>query len=185
MKYLPALFCMLILSSCWKFNNGYSPNPLPPQPKVWGSKPVYASKTFAEKIAFGASKQPVKQAGNIYAWSHYIFQVDVGSGIHVIDNSVPSKAERVGFITINGCEQISIKGNFLYTNSYADLVTIDLSDVKNIREVNRQTNIFPENLYSYPFAMPEESGYYTCPQYYDSVVVDWVKDSVYATCFKN
>ena len=186
MKCLPFLLLAILLSSCWKFNNGYTSQPIiVPVEKVWGSKPVYAAKLLAEKIKYLSAKQTVLRAGNIYAYSHYVFQVDVGSGIHVIDNSIPSKAERIGFIIINGCEQISIRGNYLYTNSYADLVTIDLSDIKNIREVRRLSNVFPENMYAYPFAMPDEIGPYTCPQYSDSVVVGWVRDSIYAACYKN
>lgn len=185
MKYLLLFFCTVLLCSCWKFNNGYNSRPQPPQQKVWGSKPVYAAKTFAEKIDYTPHNHSVLQAGNIYAFGHYIFQVDVGRGIHVIDNNVPAQAERIGFITVNGCGQISIKGSYLYTNSFADLVTIDIADPANVHEVGRVPNAFPEMMYDYPLVQPEESGYYTCPNQYDSVVVGWVKDSIYMSCFKN
>src|SRR5207253_1944522 len=127
--------------------------------------------------------QPVVQAGNIYAFGHYIFQVDVGRGIHVIENTNPAQADRIGFITVNGCTQLSIKGKYLYTNSMADLVTLDISNPAHVHEVNRVLSAFPEFQYYYPLAQPEETGYYTCPRY-DSVVVGWVKDSIYASCFK-
>lgn len=188
MKYGLLLFAVLVLCACRWRNSGYGFTeggpPLLQAQKVWGSKPVYAAVNTAKQISYSAQKQPVTQAGNIYAFGNYIFQVDVGRGIHVIDNTVPAQAERIGFITVNGCAQLSIKGSYLYTNSIADLVTLDISDPAHVHEVSRVAGAFPEFQYNYPLVQPEETGYYTCP-IYDSVVVGWVKDSIYASCYKN
>jgi hypothetical protein len=184
MKYMLLCAAVLLLSSCyWTHPRQGTPDPLLQAQKVWGSKPVYAARDVAKEIGYSAHKQPIVQAGNIYAKDHFIFQVDVGRGIHVIDNTVPAQAERIGFITVNGCAQLSIKGNYLYTNSMADLVTLDISDPAQVREVSRVPGAFPEFQYNYPLVQPDESGYYSCP-IYDSVVVGWVKDSIYASCFK-
>ena len=181
MKNLLFIIWILLLSSCWKFNTNYRS-----RPKVWGNKPVYAAVDSAKKILYDPVMHPLLNAGNIYAFKNAIFQVDVGRGIHVIDNSVPSDAHRVGFITINGCQQISIQGSYLYTNSYSDLVTIDISDPENMKIVSRLPNTFPELAYNYPLIEPKESGYYECNAYRtDSVVVGWVKDSIPEGCYKN
>ncbi len=178
MKYFILLFTAVLLFSCWKYNR--DPYPALQQQKVWGNKPVYAAASEAKIILYDPQKHPILRPGNIYAFGNYIFQADVGSGIHVIDNSQPAHAERIGFITLKGCEQISIKGNYLYSNSYADLVAIDISNPANMKLVSRSPNAFPEFGYNYPFAEPDESGYYTCPDpNTDSVVVGWVKDSIY------
>jgi hypothetical protein len=175
------LLFVMVFSSCWNWDpNGYYA-PTAPMQKVWGSRPVYAAKREAKVIQYTAGKQPLLQAGNIYAFGSYIFQVDVGSGIHVIDNTDPAAAERIGFITVHGCTQLSIRGHYLYTNSLDDLVTIDISNPAQLREVNRAEGAFPEMAYSYPLVQPAEKGYFACPRY-DSVVIGWVKDSVYATC---
>jgi hypothetical protein len=180
MKY--ALSCLFALSliSCWKLKSSYQGY----GPKVWGSKPVYAAEGDAKKIIYDSRKHSIIAPGNIYAIGNFIFQVDMGRGIHVTDNRVPANATRIGFITVNGCSQVSVKGSYLYTNSYGDLVTIDISDISHIKVVSRLANTFPELEYDYPLAQPEESGYYTCPQP-GSVVVGWVKDSVYTNCYKN
>lgn len=184
MKYVLFSAIVLLLYSCyWTHPYEGAVDPAMPTGKVWGSKPVYAAIDVAKEIGYTAQKQPVMQAGNIYAFSHYIFQVDVGRGIHVIDNTDPAQADRIGFITVNGCEQISIKGHYLYTNSMADLVTLDISNPAQVHEVSRVPYAFPEFQYSYPLVQPEDTGYYTCPRY-DSVVVSWVKDSIYASCYK-
>jgi hypothetical protein len=181
MKYLLSILCILLLSSCWKINPNHRYFR-----KVWGNKPVYAAIESAKKILYDPVMHPLMNTGNIYAFKDYIFQVDVGRGIHVIDNSIPSKAHRIGFITINGCEQISIQGSYLYTNSYSDLVTINISDPQNMKIVSRLPNTFPDMAFNYPLIEPEESGYYKCNAYQtDSVVVGWVKDSIPEGCYKN
>ena len=182
MKIVTLTFCVLFLCSCWKPYR--TPPESFPQQKVWGSKPIYSAISAAKNVEYHTGKQPIKTAGNIYAYQNFIFQVDVGRGIHVIDNSVPASAERIGFIVVNGCAQISIRGAYLYTNSYSDLVTIDLSNTSNLRETGRVQNAFPDFNYNYPLSAPEEAGYYECPRY-DSVVVGWTKDSIFSTCFKN
>lgn len=183
MKYAFLLLVIPLLSSCWTRGTGdYIGGP--PERKVWGNKPVYATEGVAKSIQYIAQPGSLSQAGNIYAFGKYIFQIDVGRGIHVIDNSEPAKAARIGFITVYGCSQISIKGSYLYTNSLDDLVTLDISDPIHLKEVNRVKSAFPEFRFNYPLVQPEEKGYYLCPRM-DSVVVGWVKDSIYTGCYKN
>ncbi len=181
MKLIAGIFLSLFFVSCWKKNSHSYIEPK--SVKVWGSRPLYSALPQASTIFYTQKKRPVVSAGNIYAKGNFIYQVDIGRGIHVVDNTVASQAERIGFITVNGCAQLSMKGNYIYTNSYADLVTIDVSDTASIKEVNRIANAFPEFKYTYPMAQPSESGYYECP-HYDSVVIGWVKDSVYQSCYK-
>lgn len=122
--------------------------------------------------------------GNIYAYQHYIFQIDPGMGIHVIDNTIPSAAARIGFIQVKGCSQISIKDDKLYTNSYDDLVVLDFSNLAGVQEYSRLKGVFTEYRYGSPIASPPASGYYECPAY-GSFVTGWTKDSVYKNCHKN
>ncbi len=183
MKYTILLLCAILLYACWKpYRTDYAMEQA--QQKVWGSKPIYTAESVAKKISYLPQKHPLIQAGNIYAFGNYIFQVDVGRGIHVINNSNPSTADRIGFITITGCQQISIKGKYLYTNSFADLVTLDISDPSNMLEVSRVIFAFPELAGTYPLVQPTDTGYYICPRM-DSIVVGWVKDSIYTSCYKN
>ena len=161
-----------------------SPDPGYSLTKVWGSKPIYSATSSAKEIHYIDSAEAVISAGNIYTIGNYIFQIDIGRGVHVIDNTIPKSAKRVGFITLNGCSQISVKGTSLYSNSYEDLVVIDLKDITNVHEIGRVKNAFPEFRYYYPYSTPSETGYYECPVY-DSVVVGWKKDSIYSSCYKN
>ena len=176
MKCIPLLSLSFLFASCFDPVNNYYPVSTQ---KVLGNKPVYGEYSEAIKISYEPEKHPILYPGNIYAFQNFVFQVDVGHGIHVIDNSQPSGADRIGFIRINGCQQISVKGTYLYTNSYKDLVTLDISIPAHLRVVSRIPNAFPD--FS---AEPEESGYFECPNA-DSVVVGWVQDSVTMNCYKN
>src|SRR5262245_11564917 len=100
-KNLLLLFGITIFHlSCWKYpNNNVDPNNgsggytyVPPS-KVIGYKPVYGTETAAKAISYTPTPRPVTAAGNIYAFRNYIFQVQPGYGIHVIDNSIPSDAK--------------------------------------------------------------------------------------------
>src|SRR5690349_6883247 len=97
------------LTSCWKYKYKDTGDTVFTGKKVWGYKPVYATESAAKTISYLPSPQPVVSYGNIYAFRNYIFQIDPGFGIHVFDNSTPSTAHKIGFITVKGCSQISIK----------------------------------------------------------------------------
>lgn len=168
----------LLLVSCWGYRNNY-----PAQSKVWGYKPIYGVDSSAKKISYSPAPQQVISQGNIYAFQNYIFQLDPGLGIHVIDNSIPSSAHRIGFITVRGCSQISIKSNKLYTNSYDDLVVLDVSDFNNVHELSRLAGVFVEYRGYSPISQPPGNGYYECPDY-NKLIVGWTQDSVYTYCHK-
>lgn len=90
---------------------------------------------------------PVLESGKIYAYKNYIFVNDKNKGIHVIDNTDSSNPQKISFTEIPGNVDISIKDDFLFADSLTDLVVLDISDMKNIKEVNRlqdvlQTNVF-------------------------------------------
>ncbi len=184
MRIVGFFLLLTALSSCWKLRDNPRNRVPDPFKMVWGNKPIYGIDTAAKRITYSGVPQPVLVGGNIYVKGNYIFQAEIGKGLHIIDNSIPSAARRIGFITINGCSQISIKGNNLYSNSYDDLVVIDISAINNVREIGRVKGAFPQGRQNYYYIQPIESGYYECPRY-DSLVIGWRKDSVKNQCFKN
>lgn len=75
-------------------------NLLPKVPKeAEGYKPVYADPATVEEVKYEAAK-PVADAGKIYYKGGYIFQIDLGTGIHIVDAANPSKPGR-GWFYIN------------------------------------------------------------------------------------
>ena len=89
---------------------------------------------------------PVKESGKIYAFENYIFVNDKYKGVHVIDNSDPANPQKVSFIKIAGNVDISVKDNYLYADSIADLMVFDISDIENIQIVNRLEDVLRDNI---------------------------------------
>ncbi|CAN5827468.1 hypothetical protein BH11BAC4_BH11BAC4_20880 [soil metagenome] len=183
MRLLLVLSISLTLSSCWTKVRP-NPNPVYGNERVWGNEPIYDAVNDAKQVSYIDSARPVINPGNIYAKGNFIYQLEIGKGIHVIDNTVPAQAHRIGFITVNGSSQISIKSNYLYTNSYDDMLVIDISGGNIIQITKRLVGALPEGRYYYYLSQPTETGYYTCPNT-DSVVIGWRKDSIRAGCYKN
>lgn len=88
----------------------------------------------------------LSKPGKIYYWNKYLFINENNKGIHVIDDSDPSNPVFKTFINIPGNVDMSIKDGILYTDSYIDLVAIDISDMASIKEVKRLDSIFPYTL---------------------------------------
>ena len=149
--------------------------------KVLGYKPIYSNDASLKKVV-SDTVRAVKNAGKIYAYQNYLLQCEVGEGIHVIDNSNPATAKRIAFIKILGCNEISIKSNYLYTNSFKDLVTINISNINQPVETQRIANAF--NVTGY-LPEPPEKGYYECVDLTKGIVIGWSKDSVMYGCIKN
>lgn len=116
------------------------------------------------------SATELKNPGKIYFKSGFMFINERYKGIHVIDNTNPSSPQNVAFINIPGSVDIAIKGSILYSDSYTDLVAIDISDVfnNNITVTERLENVFSYPVYGYDPEFPvaqvdEEQG----------VVIEW------------
>jgi hypothetical protein len=133
----------------------------------------------------------MKNPGKIYALGSYLFQNDIGYGIHVIDNSVPAQARPVGFIKVNGSSEISITGNYMYVNSFSTLVVLDVSNWQQVQVVKRIPDAFQQGLsgggHSYYFIPPpEHKVYFDCSLsgYRPGMLQSgWVRDSVYNNCY--
>ncbi len=175
---------LVCLSSCFGI---YSrPDPvIYIEQKRWAWKPIYSLDTSYRMISY-TDARPVEHAGKIYVKDNLIYQCEVGSGIHITDDTNPASAKRIGFIKVPGCEEISIKGNILYTNNYYDLISIDLSSPTHPQITSRTKDaFFSGSGQPHTWEQPADTGYYQCPNIYsDSVIVKWVKDSVVAYCIK-
>jgi hypothetical protein len=115
--------------------------------------PEYMTYADMRKPIKSESPVAVTKGGKIYIKDHYLFINEKYKGIHVFDNIDPSKPVNLAFYNIPGNVDLAVRGNYLYADSYVDLVVIDLSDIRNPKEVNRLQNIFP-------YTIPEVEGNY-------------------------
>ncbi len=163
--------------------------PLPPPVKVLGYVPIYSNDPALYGIT-ADTPRAMKNPGKIYVKDNLIFQNDRGFGIHVFDKTIPSSPKNIGFINLKGNLEISIKGNYLYANSYADLVVVDITNWREVKEVQRIKNAFRQGNNAYtqnPYLFippPEKNVYYQCIDINKGIQVDWKQDSMYNnTCY--
>ena len=95
--------------------------------------PVYGSKAAALAAINGNAGKKIDSVGKIYISGSRIFISEPDKGIHVIDNSNPSSPRQIAFLSIPGNQDIAIKGNTLYVDMYADLLAIDISDLRQVK----------------------------------------------------
>ncbi|MCO6357239.1 hypothetical protein [Roseivirga pacifica] len=135
-----------------------------------GFKPIYANDVSLEVEL--TTPKAMENPGQIYTIGDLLLIVENLEGIHIIDNEDPSAPEKVGFLTVKGCQQLSIKDGVLYTNQYTSLVAIDISDQRNIHMISRDNDVLSSNLFSNQ-APPVEGYYFECPDEEKGTVVGW------------
>ncbi|MEO6916782.1 MAG: hypothetical protein ABI151_15075 [Chitinophagaceae bacterium] len=144
-----------------------------------GYAPVYLAQDGVKKISIGSPRQTASP-GKIYAFRNFIFQNDLNTGIHIIDNSNPSQPVKVGFINIPLSTEVAVKGDFLYSNNYDDLVVFDISKPSEPRLLNRVKNVFPPANQTYP---PFNNIIFECADSKKGVVIRWeLKELTNANC---
>lgn len=127
-------------------------------------QPVYSSFTEIRASAGMKSAQPLTSPGKIYLKDKNLFVNETGKGIHLFDNSSAASPRALGFLNIPGNYDLAILGNILYADSYVDLVLFDISDLTNIKEVNRLEGFFKNY---------NSMGFYADPV--KGVVTSWEK----------
>jgi len=138
---------------------------------VEGYKPVYISKTNAYKVK-AENPTTFSYPGKMFLYQNYIYVTDLGYGVHIIDNSNPSKPKKVAFISIPGVVDAAVKNGVLYADNFTDLVAFDVSDVSNIQYKNRVKDLYPLENQLYPnFA----TGYFECADTTKGYVLRWEK----------
>ena len=80
--------------------------------------------------------------GKIYIYEDYLFINEPQKGIHILDNSNPASPVNLNFINIPGNVDLAINSGILYADSYVDLLSFDISNVRSIKMVDREEDVF-------------------------------------------
>ncbi len=107
-------------------------------------EPVYQTTEEIRAAVAQVEPVPFSAIGKIYVRGTWLFVNQPGKGIHVIDNRSPAHPVLHSFINVPGSYELAVKGNTLYTDSFIDLVLLDISDMNNIHEAGRMEGIFTE-----------------------------------------
>jgi hypothetical protein len=178
------LLTPLFLISCWDFTR----RPVEPVIQEEAYVPVYGFDTALRSVKNLVS-QPTVKAGKVYVFGKYLFQVEENAGIHIIDYSDKAKPVKLTFIKSMGCAEVAVKNGLLITNNMNDLVSVNITNLQDVKEVSRIKNAFKNYYYDwYTNNRPPEKGkYYVCPAYNKGDVISWKleKKVSNAYCYNN
>jgi hypothetical protein len=154
----------------------------PPGPSYDGTayRPMYVTKEEARTIRSVAAR-PLKNPGKIYRLGSFLFINDMGTGVHIIDNTDQRQPRNLAFVAIPGNYDIAVKGTWLYADNATDLVVLDISNPAEVRLAKRIEKAIPENAYP-----PFMNTYFECVDAGKGVVVGWEKVPMNArpNCFR-
>jgi len=120
-----------------------------------------------------------KKTGKIYVYNDYLFINEPNEGIHIYNNSNPNAPVNVGFLQIPGNVDLAIYNNILYADNFIDLLAFDISNMNNIKQVKRVTDVFQK-----AFSVGSEKYLYI---YKDTLVKKetYRKELMYADSYNN
>ncbi len=127
------------------------------------SNPVYKSRSAVLASINGDANTAIQQAGKLYIKDNFIYVNEVNKGIHIINNSNPSKPVQVAFLSIPGNLDIAIKGNILYADMYDELLALDITDPHHAILTNSIKNFFTDRAFIGNYIANDSN----------QVVVDW------------
>jgi hypothetical protein len=133
----------------------------------WGKRPVYISQAALRDIR-NLPPRSIVESGPIFLRDTLFFMLERKQGIHVFSLQGTQDKNRLTFFSIPGADDFSIAGSRLYAAAWTDLVTIDISDLYQIKEVNRQSGVFQPILFPLFYRGPFE-----CVDETKGVVLRW------------
>lgn len=149
----------LLLNSCEKEPfEGYS---------GIGKRPVYMPVAALDSI-FNLPPQPVVQSGTIFLQDSLFFMLEPKKGIHVFNIKDSANTKALTFLKIPAITDFVISDNRLYADSWKDLVVIDISNLFQIKVLDRQADVFSPILYP-----PLYNGIFECVDPSKGAVIDW------------
>ena len=109
--------------------------------------PIYLSYSELRSPLVIDHSKTLNKSGKIYLYKDYLFVNEPNQGIHVFNNVDNTNPISLGFITIPGNIDISIKDDILYADSFIDLLAIDISNINDVKITKRIKNAFRYNAY--------------------------------------
>lgn len=73
----------------------------------------------------------LSEPGKIYVYKNYLFIVERGVGVHILNNSNPASPQNLAFLSVQGCVDLAVLNNTLYVDSYYDLLSFNIDDPAN------------------------------------------------------
>ena len=150
---------MLLLGSCNKEERDFYDG--------LGKKPVYVPLSELRDIR-NELPRPITLSGTIFLQDSLLFILEQRQGIHVFSIKDSLNTVNLTFFKIPAITDFVISGSTLYADSWKDLVVIDISNLRQIRETERITDVLSPTLYPLLY-----NGFFECVDESKGAVIDW------------
>lgn len=134
-----------------------------------GLKPIYSENENFEEVS-SVSPGQITKGSKIYIKDDFVYIVESGLGVHVIDNSNPNTPSDIRFLKIGGISDIAIKNNMMYANQRKDILAINIQDIMEINVSKRIEDVYDLDIDQFPLAY---NGYFDCVDNTKGIVVAW------------
>ncbi len=138
-----------------------------------GMKPVYVPLSALNDVR-NLPPQPIQQTGSIFLRDTLFFMLEQRKGIHLFSIADTLNPRALTFWKIPSVTGFTLSGNRLFADSWRDLVTIDISNIYNIRVVDRQVNAFEPLLFP-----PNYNGHFECVDETKGAVAGWEEAQIF------
>lgn len=178
MKQQSYIFILLLVffSSCLK-------DSVKTESTFTANVPITVSKAIIIENTIVKEATTLTNPGKIYVFNSYLFVSEKGLGVHIIDNSNPSNPINIAFIQIPGNIDIAVDGNYLFADSFKDLLTIDISNPTSPIIKSRLENVFDQS-----YIMPNFNNDYPVSDHEiaeGEEIVSWRLEEVKEVCKGN
>ena len=133
--------------------------------------PVYEDSDTVRMV----SARPAENLSRIYSFPPYVFLVEEGKGLHIVNNLNPKEPKNMRFLNIPKVKDIEFSGNICYASTGHQIMAIALLQDTAVL-LQRLLDPAVVNLgQEYPL---NYTGYFVCPDL-DRKVIDWQKEIMY------
>lgn len=137
--FLGLAICMLTILSCSKETGTINVT-------YFEASAVYGDMNEVRNMPLNENPLSLVNPGKIYVAEDYILVGEEEKGVHVVDNSDPANPVFTNFINIPGNREFFVKDQYLYAESYYDLLKIDITDVNQVTLASRANYVFAEEV---------------------------------------
>ena len=134
-------------------------------------EPIFMTRTEMESSTALFGPRTVESPGKVWIYNSYILIVEQFRGIHIVDNLDSNNPQNIGFIRVDGCTDVAVSNDIIYTNNAVDMIGIQVSSTMDqIEVISRNRNALP------PLGSPEPWGdWYFLEQIPNGmIVVRWI-----------
>ncbi|MEO6191262.1 MAG: hypothetical protein ABIO44_13870 [Saprospiraceae bacterium] len=155
MSTFKILLSASVLCSILSINSCIKDNEL--KHSVMGSSGIYISSDSLLHFSQEVPRDFIN-TGKILYYKDYLFMVEKNVGVHIIDIHDTSRTVRISFLNIPAVQDVAIQNNVMYTDNGPHLLILDISNIMQIKLINRQLNVFSPN----NFTPPISGGWFEC-----------------------